>query len=143
MHILENKNFQKTFKTKKIIIQIFLSRKNKTFSSKENVFEYKMLIAAQIRGRTCHQVWLASWGVLLLWNPCLKGVSAQWNNLLCPCHPWEGVRERVPPQGVVLGKAGLGWRADRHETGLCLTIRTYHVKDVHCLSESLYSKQFI
>lgn len=47
MHILENKNFQKTFKTKKIKIQIFsISRKNKTFSSKENVIEYKMIIAA-------------------------------------------------------------------------------------------------
>lgn len=46
MNILENKFFFKKHLKQKMILKIFFYLQKKTFSYKENVFEYKMPIAA-------------------------------------------------------------------------------------------------
>lgn len=46
MNILENKIFFKKHLKQKMILKIFFYLQKKTFSYKENVFEYKMPIAA-------------------------------------------------------------------------------------------------
>lgn len=112
MHILENKNFQKTFKTKKIIIQIFLYlKKTKHFLPKKMYLNTKCLSPHRSAGghatRSGSLHGGSSSSGIHVWRASLpSGITSS-----VPVIPGRGSARGYPPRGWSSGRrASVGGR---------------------------------